>query len=153
MATAQSGGSEAAGPDGRPRHGPLTGHGGRVSPAGHARPAQASRRGGGRAAPPPRGSGGGTEPCSSSAGCRRRGSSSPFASGGWCRAGRPQVARAEGRGTGSCVPFPEPGLRWMVLVTLEVHQQSLKKLLRGADREQIRRSLLAEGSFARSPHP
>lgn len=44
MVTAQNGGAEAAGAAGRPHRGPLTAPGGRVPPAGHARPPQASRR-------------------------------------------------------------------------------------------------------------
>lgn len=127
MAAAQTSGCEAAGLDGRPQHGPLTDPGGRVPPAGHARRPQACQRGGGRAAPPPRGRGSGTQPCSCSARCRPRGSCSPFASGGWCRAGRPQVARAEG-GAGSCVPFPASALRCMCVVTSEVPQQPLTHL-------------------------
>lgn len=125
-------GSEESGPGGRTN--PVPGlsralAGGSPRPGTPALPPQASRRRGGRAAPPPRGSGGGTRPCSAWAGCCRRGSCSPFASGGWCRAGRPQVARAEGRGAGSCVPFPD--VRWMFLVTSEVPQQCPNKHLRG----------------------
>lgn len=133
MAAAQSGGCESAGPAGWTN--PITGPSRpwRAGPPGRARPPALPKPVPGAAAGQHRlrGAPEGAQPCSASAGCRRRGSSSPFASGGWCRAGRPQVARAEGRGAGSCVPFPDPAVRWWFLLTSEVPQQSRKKHPRG----------------------
>lgn len=97
MAGAQDGGSEAAGMDTRPpSRAPASGQRGRTGPPALPCPfagAEARQR----RLPEAGGSGGSTQRCGFPAGRRRPGSSSPSASGGWCSAGTPQVAGAEGR--------------------------------------------------------